>query len=61
MPGTEKTGTHGYDSLRAQLSEYFQAEIDFRRNNKGSGRIVIPFKSDQELERILSVLDNLKR
>jgi ParB family chromosome partitioning protein len=58
---SEKTGTRGYDTLRAQLSELFQTGIDFKRNNNGSGRIVIPFKSDQELERILSVLDNLKR
>jgi len=50
-----------YDTLRGQLSDYFQADVDFRRNNNGNGRIVIPFKSDQELERILSVLDNLKR
>ena len=60
-PADGKTSASGYDSLRAQLSEFFQAEIDFKRNNKGRGRIVIPFKSDQELERILSVLDNLKR
>ena len=50
-----------YDTLRSQLSDYFRTDVDFRRNNKGNGRIVIPFKSDQELERILSVLDNLKR
>ena len=50
-----------YDSLRSDLSEFFQTEIDFRRSNKGNGRIVIPFKSDQELERILAVLDKLKR
>ena len=50
-----------YDSLRSRLSEYFQADVDFRMNNKGSGKIVIPFKSDRELERILSVLDNLKK
>ncbi len=61
---TEKTGAGSslqYDTLRGQLSDYFQADVDFRRNNKGNGRIVIPFKSDQELERILSVLDNLKK
>jgi ParB family chromosome partitioning protein len=61
---TENTNTGSsveYDTLRSQLSDYFRTEVDFRRNNKGNGRIVIPFKSDQELERILSVLDNLKR
>jgi ParB family chromosome partitioning protein len=60
-PAAGEAATSGYDSLRSQLSEFFQTGIDFKRNNKGSGRIVIPFKSDQELERILSVLDNLKR
>jgi len=61
---SEKTGAGSsleYDTLRSQLSDYFRCDVDFRRNNKGNGRIVIPFKSDQELERILSVLDNLKR
>jgi len=46
-----------YLELKEQLSGFFKTEIDFRRNNKGSGRIVIPFASDQDLERILSMLD----
>jgi len=48
-----------YDELRDHLSRFFDAEIDFKRSNKGSGRIVIPFKSDQDLERILAVLDRM--
>jgi ParB family chromosome partitioning protein len=48
-----------YDELKDHLSRFFQAEVDFRRSNKGSGRIVIPFKSDQDLERILAVLDRI--
>lgn len=46
-----------YNELKEQLSRFFGAEIEFRRNNKGSGRIVIPFASDQDLERILARLD----
>ena len=46
-----------YLELKEQLSRFFKTEVDFRRSNKGSGRIVIPFTSDQDLEKILSMLD----
>jgi ParB family chromosome partitioning protein len=49
-----------YESLRTHLSEYFQTDIELKRNNKGNGKIVIPFKSDEDLERILTILDKLK-
>ncbi len=55
-----KTPSGDYDALRQQLSQYFQTEVEFKRYNKGTGRIVIPFKSDKELERILAILDKLK-
>ena len=48
-----------YSELKDHLSRFFTAEVDFRRNNKGSGRIVIPFASDQDLERILALLDRI--
>ncbi|MEA3460936.1 MAG: ParB/RepB/Spo0J family partition protein, partial [Bacteroidota bacterium] len=34
-----------YEDLRGHLSHYFGATIEFKRSNKGSGHIVIPFKS----------------
>jgi len=46
-----------YENLREHLSHFFGATIDFRRNTKGSGKIVIPFKSDEDLQRIVSILD----
>jgi ParB family chromosome partitioning protein len=46
-----------YEDLREHLSHYFGATIEFRRSNKGIGRIVIPFKSDEDLQRIVSILD----
>lgn len=48
-----------YVELKDQLSRFFETEVEFRRNNKGSGRIVIPFASDQDLERILAMLDRI--
>lgn len=46
-----------YENLREHLSHFFGATIDFKRNNKGAGKIVIPFKSDEDLQRIVSILD----
>ncbi len=46
-----------YENLREHLSHFFGATIDFKRNNKGSGKIVIPFTSDEDLQRIVSILD----
>jgi ParB family chromosome partitioning protein len=46
-----------YEDLREHLSHHFGATVEFKRSNKGSGRIVIPFKSDEDLQRIVSILD----
>ncbi|MFC2114981.1 ParB/RepB/Spo0J family partition protein [Bacteroidota bacterium] len=48
-----------YGELKEHLSRFFESEVEFRRNNKGSGRIVIPFASDQDLEKILALLDRI--
>ena len=46
-----------YEDLREHLSHHFGATIEFKRSNKGTGQIVIPFKSDEDLQRIVSILD----
>jgi ParB family chromosome partitioning protein len=48
-----------YDELKKHLSKHFSTNIDFKINNKGVGKIVIPFNSDKDLERIIEVLDKL--
>ncbi len=53
----EEEGRSDYEDLREHLSHYFGATIEFKRSNKGNGRIVIPFKSDEDLQRIVSILD----
>jgi len=49
-----------YEQLKKHLVDHFDASIDFKRNNKGSGKIVIPFKSDEDLERIMGIIDKMK-
>lgn len=48
-----------YGTLRDHLAGFFGTMIEFRRNEKGKGKIVIPFTSNEELERIIGLLDNL--
>jgi ParB family chromosome partitioning protein len=48
-----------YEDLRVHLARQFGADVDFKRSNKGSGKIVISFKSDEDLERIIAILDKL--
>ena len=55
-PGTQELRSD-YEDLREHLSHYFGATIEFKRSNKGTGHIVIPFKSDEDLQRIVSILD----
>jgi ParB family chromosome partitioning protein len=49
-----------YEQLKKHLSDHFNSKIEFNRNNKGSGKIVIPFKSDEDLERIMGIIDKMK-
>jgi len=56
----EKNHQKPYEELKDQLSDFFSAKVSFQHNNNGSGKIVIPFRSDDELERIIGIFDRLK-
>lgn len=55
-----KSRSGEYDWLKEHLSGYFNAKVQFVCNDKGKGKISIPFKDAQDLERIISILDKLK-
>jgi ParB family chromosome partitioning protein len=50
-----------YEELAGQLSKLFASEVQFRINEKGRGKIVIPFSDNDEMERIIAMLDKLNR
>jgi ParB family transcriptional regulator, chromosome partitioning protein len=50
-----------YEELKKHLSKHFSTNVDFKIDNKGKGRIVIPFNSGKDLERIVGVLDKLNK
>lgn len=48
-----------YALLQKSLSSRFATDVELKRNSKGNGKIVIPFKNDGDFERIISILDKL--
>ncbi len=51
--------TREYEELSDQMTKLFGAEVQFRINEKGRGKIVIPFGNSDEMERIIGLLDRL--
>ncbi len=45
--------------LSDHLNKIFSTQVNFRINEKGKGKIVIAFESQEEMERILGVFDKL--
>jgi ParB family transcriptional regulator, chromosome partitioning protein len=60
-PSKKQQLVQEYAQLSEHLSGYFNADVQFRMNEKGKGKIVIPFNTTEDLERIISLLDNLNR
>ena len=48
-----------YIKLQEHLSLYFGTDVELKRNNSGRGKIVISFKSDNELEHLINLLDGI--
>lgn len=57
-PVKEKFPTE-YEDLHNHLKKFFHSKIDFRMDQNGKGKIVIPFSSTKDLERILGIFDKL--
>jgi ParB family chromosome partitioning protein len=49
-----------FQIIKTQLDKIFSTRIDFAMNDKGKGKITIPFKSEKDLERIVKIIENYK-
>jgi len=56
----QKKSSEEFDSFKQQLSEFFGTKVTFSRNDKGVGKISIPFANEKELARIKQVFDSIK-
>ena len=50
-----------YNLLKDHLSRFFNTRVNLSCNEKGKGKITIPFASEDELEQLIMLLDKLKR
>ena len=50
-----------YHQLKKQLTQFFQTPVQLTCSNKGSGKISIKFKNEQEFERIIAIFDKLNK
>ena len=61
MPSKSKEAQPSdYDLLKHHLANFFHTEVQLTCNAKGKGKIAISFKNEEELERIIAMLDRLK-
>lgn len=49
-----------YNLLKSRLSDFFKTKVQMTCSNQGKGKISIPFASEEELERIISLFDKMK-
>ena len=49
-----------YNLLKEHLSHFFQTKVQLTCNDKGKGKITIPFASEEELEKLITLLDKLR-
>ena len=49
-----------YKSFKGELGKLLGSRVGISMNDKGKGKIVIPFKSGDDLERIVKIIENQK-
>lgn len=49
-----------FESVQKQLGQILSARINLSMNEKGKGKITIPFKSEKDLDRIVKIIENQK-
>ena len=57
-PQETKTVTKTFDNEQKQISKFFGTKVNIKVNQKGNGRIIIPFASEEDLNRIHDLLKN---
>ena len=50
-----------YTTMGQQLSSVFGTAVKIERNDKGKGRIVLQFANDEELEKLMAIMDQIRQ
>ena len=46
-----------FSDLKEQLAKHFGSQVNLQRSNSGKGKITIPFASNEDLKRIINILN----
>lgn len=57
---TNRSLSKDYDLLKQHLSARFNTPVQFTCNKSGKGRITFNFNNEDELERLITIFDNVK-
>ncbi len=58
--GRAKDMSAEFDALAKRLSKFFNTKVQLTCSTKGKGKISIPFNNEEELERIINMMDKIK-
>ena len=58
--GSKSSTSKEYGELKEALSSFFRTNVQLTCNDKGKGKITIPFSNEAELERLIDLFDKLK-
>lgn len=53
--------SHDFDLLQKHLSNTFQTKVTFSCDRSGKGKITFPFANDDELAKLITIFDSIKR
>lgn len=59
--GVKQATPEEFELLKHHLSKFFQTKVQLTCSDRGKGKISIPFKSEEELERIIALFDQIKK
>jgi ParB family chromosome partitioning protein len=59
--GTKRATLEEFELLKDHLSKFFSTKVQLTCNEQGKGKISIPFRSEDELEKIIEIFDQLKK
>lgn len=60
--GQNKTAINrDFDILKKHLSQAFNTQVGFSCDRSGKGKITFPFKNEDELAKLITIFDNIKK
>jgi len=59
--GVKKATPEEFELLKSHLSKFFSSKVQLTCNEQGKGKISIPFRSEEDLERIIAIFDQLRK